>query len=175
VQAEIAITLGGRECIHDLEDLFAVLHEHQTAAAPTLAGMPARTTADTWPRRRAHYEEWLARPGAFVLVASRAERRVGYAVVSLTGGYQGWASSDRIGEVHDIAVLPTEQGQGIGSALMDRVEHELEQAGVREYRLNVIAANTSAVHFYERRGMTLISHVMLGRIDARTRSEPSQR
>ena len=45
---------------------------------------------------------------------------------------------------------------------MDALEEELADIGVTELRLTVIAANSAALGFYERRGMTLTTHVMLG-------------
>ena len=136
----------------------------QVQAAPTLAGMDARPESEAWPRRRKSYGEWLGKPGAFVLIAEREESPVGYALVSIGDGYQGWNSPERIADLHDIAVLPNQRGQGIGTALMDSVELELRAAGLLVYRLRVIARNTDALGFYERRGMTVVSHILLGQV-----------
>lgn len=159
------IRRGGPERIPDLEHLYATLHEHHASVAPTLAGMPVRTVVESWRRRRGLYESWLATPGAFVLVAERDDVPIGYAVVSLAGGFQSWASGDRIGDVHELVVVPEERGRGVGGALMDAVEEQLAAVGVGELRLKVIASNASALRFYARRGLTPISHVLLRRID----------
>ena len=50
---------------------------------------------------------------------------------------------------------------------MDAVEQELVRIGVSELRLLVIAPNAEAIRFYERRGLTTVSQVMLGRVDGR--------
>jgi ribosomal protein S18 acetylase RimI-like enzyme len=160
----VEIRRGGAELISQLEPLYSVLHEHHVSVAPTLAGMPARSAAESWRRRCALYESWLAVPGSFVLMAERDRAAVGYAVVSISDAFQSWASGDRVGDVYELAVVAAERGRGIGSALMDAVEAELVAAGIGEVRLRVIAANRDALRFYERRGLTPISHVLLGRV-----------
>lgn len=157
---------AGPERIADLEPLYTALHEHHVAVAPTLARMEARTSEESWRGRRTKYEQWLGTPGAFVLIAERGGRPIGYALVSLSDGFQGWASGERLADVHDLAVLPKERGHRVGSALVDTIERELTAIGIREYRVNVIAPNVRATRFYERHGMTLASHVLVGQIGA---------
>jgi len=163
-QVQIRIAHGATEQLADLAPLYTALHRHHTALAPTLAGMPPRPVEEAWRLRLALYRRWLATPDAFVLVAEQERRSLGYALVSLTAGLQGWASGERIGEIHDLAVLPEVRGRGIGTALLDRVERELGRLGVREYRLLVLAANDAARRLYEARGMTAAFHSMVGRV-----------
>lgn len=153
--------LGGRERIADLELLYIELHEHHVAIAPQMAGLPPRTPADSWAGRRARYEEWLAAPGSFVLLAERGGAPVGYALVTTASGYQAWASGDRVGEVHDLVVAGAARGAGVGSALMDGVERQLAAQGIRELRLTVLHGNDDALRFYESRGMTYVTHALL--------------
>ncbi len=94
-------------------------------------------------------------------------RSVGYAVVSLGEGYDGWSSPECVGDLHDFAVHPDVRSRGVGTLLMDAVERELLAAEVEYCRLRVIARNVDAVRFYERRGMSVVSHIMLGRLDGR--------
>lgn len=115
--------------------------------------------------RRRKYETALADPDAFVLIAEAAERPVGYALVSLGEGPSGWDYGERVADIETLSVLPEARGEGIGSKLMDAVERELARLGVRAFRVLVIAANADALRFYERRGLTPISQVLLGRID----------
>jgi ribosomal protein S18 acetylase RimI-like enzyme len=126
--------------------------------------MRERTASESWERRRHSYVEWLSSAGAFLLVASRGERTLGFALVTFAGAYSGWESGERVAELKDIVVAPAARGQGIGSALLDRLEAELASVGVSEYRLNVIAANEDAIRLYRRRGMTHVTTVMLGRV-----------
>jgi GNAT superfamily N-acetyltransferase len=149
-----------------LEPLYRSLHDHQIAVAPELAHLPARKPEDAWRRRLLRYQDWMARPGAFVLLASRKEEPVGYAIASLAIGYQGWHSKDRVGELHDLVVTPDQRGKGIGSAILNRAEKELSTIGAREIRLSVIAANADAIRFYRERGMSEVSVVMLGETES---------
>lgn len=158
---EVRIVRAGRERIPDLEPLFGALHDHQVRVAPTLTNFENRSADEAWLRRRAKYEKWLGEPGAFVLLAEGGGRAVGYALVSLGGGYDSWHSPERIGDVHDLAVLPDARGRGIGMMLMDAVEDELRSVGVTHCRLRVIARNHDAIEFYERRGMSRVSTIFL--------------
>jgi GNAT superfamily N-acetyltransferase len=51
-----------------------------------------------------------------------------------------------------IYVTPDRWGDGIGTALLGRVERELEDRGVSTYELAVLAENEVGVSFYESRG-----------------------
>jgi ribosomal protein S18 acetylase RimI-like enzyme len=168
---EVRIVRAGPERIPDLEPLFGVLHEHQVRSAPRLTDFEARAADEAWQRRRSKYEKWLAEPGAFVLFAETSMRAVGFALVSIGTGYDGWYSPERIGDVHDLAVLPDARGRGVGTMLMDAVEDELRAGGVSHCRLRVIARNTDAIQFYERRGMSRVSTIFLQRIDRTSEGE----
>lgn len=169
--AGIRIVRAGGERIGDLESLYATLHRHHTAVAPSLGGMAPRSVGEAWVRRRAQYETWLATPGAFILLAEREGKPVGYVVVSLSDGYQGWSSGERVADARELVVEPRERGRGVGTALLDEVERELGAIDVAELRLNVIASNTSALRFYSARGMKPITYVLLSRLDEQIVSE----
>jgi ribosomal protein S18 acetylase RimI-like enzyme len=159
-----AITrVEGTAQIDALAELYRHLHDAQTAAAPELGPLPARTADASWAHRRRAYEGWLAAPGAFVLYARDGATTLGYALVTFAGPYAGWVSGERVAELKDLSVLPEARGRGIGTRLMDALEAELERMGISEYRLNVIAANAQALRFYERRGLARVSAVFLGR------------
>ena len=49
---------------------------------------------------------------------------------------------------------------GIGAALMDAVDGELGRLGVDDLGLVVVAGNTEALRFYERRGLRAYAHRM---------------
>lgn len=154
----------GAEIIPRLEPLYITLQEHQRSVAPELGGMPARSVEDAWALRAQAYRGWLAEPGAFVLLAERNEEIIGYALVTVGGGYQGWISAQQIGEIIDVIVAPGERGNGIGGELLDAVEGHLVAAGVEHVRLRVLAANVDASRLYERRGMEVVSKILLRQI-----------
>ena len=145
--------------------MWCSLQEHHVALAPTLGGLPARSPADSWRIRRRKYAAALADADTFLLTAERAGELVGYALVTVTEGPVGLDYGERVAEVETLAVAGDARRQGVGSQLMDAVEHELRALGVRAFRVLVIAANTDARRFYEGRGLVPISHVLLGRVD----------
>jgi ribosomal protein S18 acetylase RimI-like enzyme len=160
----VAIVRGGPERIVDLEQLYAALYEQQCAVTPVLAGMDSRSFNEAWALRRASYQTWLGSPGSFVLIAERAGRPVGFAVVTPGDGYHGWNSGRQVADLYDLVVLPAERNRGIGSDLMDAVERVLAEEDVAEYRLRVLVANSDAIRFYERRGMAPAFSVLIGRV-----------
>jgi len=52
-----------------------------------------------------------------------------------------------------LSVAPNSRGGGIGTALMDAVDAELERRGVHSLEIAVMAGNDRARAFYERRGL----------------------
>lgn len=160
---EVSIVKTGGERLDELEPLYRALHVHHAEVAPELAGMGACDAAESWRRRRRRYGPWLAQPGSFVLLAERGERPIGYALVTVEEGYDGWGAGERLGEVRDLAVLPEERGAGVGRLLLERVTAELAAGGIERYRLMVLSANVDAVRLYERLGMRPVTLQMLGR------------
>lgn len=63
-----------------------------------------------------------------------------------------------------LAVLPARRGAGIGAALMDAVEEELHRLGIEDMWVAVVARNSDALRFYERRGLRTYMHRMHTRL-----------
>ena len=61
-------------------------------------------------------------------------------------GHRGW--------INYLAADPEVQGQGIGTALMERGETLLREAGCPKINLQVRATNTGVVEFYENLGFS---------------------
>ncbi len=104
------------------------------------------------------------------MIAERSGDVVGYALVSMGESPAGWEYGERLADVETLSVLPAMRGQGIGTLLMDALEDELVRLGIAEFRVLVIAANADALRFYEHRGLTPISQVLLGRTGESGRS-----
>jgi ribosomal protein S18 acetylase RimI-like enzyme len=121
--------------------------------------VPMRSYEDSWPRRKAAYLEWLAEPDAFVLVARRGERLVGYAVVGIQEGDETYTVGERQAEVYTLAVLPGERDTGVGTALVDEAERRLRAAGITGVFVGTMHGNDAALRFYERRGYTPFVHM----------------
>ena len=127
-----------------LAPLWESLRRHHVSIVPELAQQPP---ARSWEIRRALYDQVLSDSDAFALVAVQEGVDVGYALVALHDGPDDtWVTGDRIAEVETLAVIPEARGRGVGTALLDRVDAELDALGVRDLRIAV-------VRFYERRGL----------------------
>ena len=149
------IVRAGAERIPDLQPLWESLSRHHAEVAPELAVLgEVRAEADSWAVRRDLYEEWLKDPNAFVLIAESQGVPVGYAVVQVRGPEETWATGDRVAQLETLTVLPGHRGQGIGSALVERMHEELRRLGASHFVVSVIASNADAVRFYERLGLT---------------------
>jgi tRNA (guanine37-N1)-methyltransferase len=81
---------------------------------------------------------------SLLVVAQRRRRLVG----AVAAGFDG-----RRGTVHHLAVAPPERGNGIGSALLEEVEHRLRLVGCLRAHLRVPeSADPGLASFYEARG-----------------------
>jgi len=94
------------------------------------------------PWRRSFFGSDIVRPAGCSIVAESNGRVLGYAVA--------WGT----GEVHlaNLAVAPTERGQGIGHRLMDEVFAFGRSHNVVSIYLEVRQSNTIARQFYARLG-----------------------
>ena len=65
-----------------------------------------------------------------------------------------WLVVDEI-HINNVAILPERRGQGMGTALMQRVFEEARQLGARRATLEVRASNQGARRLYERLGFSV--------------------
>ena len=158
---DVAITRAGAEALDRLRPLWLALHHHHQA----VAGDALRPYVDddhSWAARRAMYAGFLAAPhGSFVLLAERAGAGAGpllaYAMVAITPVQETWVddtwrTGPLIAEIETLSVAPEARGQGLGGVLLDRIDAELEAAGVADVVVGAFAANQRALRLYERRG-----------------------
>jgi ribosomal protein S18 acetylase RimI-like enzyme len=160
------IVRGSIERVEELQAIYLDQHRHYATIAPDLAGHPPRSEQQSWDARRERYQQWLATPGAFLFIAQHEQAIIGYALVSLGPGMQAWETGPRIGDLHDLAVATGQRGHGVGTRLLEAVKAELAAQGITELRLNVTAANEQARRLYERHGLQVITHIMLGPINS---------
>ena len=125
----------------------------------------------SWSARRALYAGFLDH-GGFALLAERDGALIGYALVAVKTSAETelddtWRSGARVAEIETLSVAPAARGLGVGSALLDRVDAELEDAGIRDVLIAAFVTNTDAIRLYERRGFRAASLVMI-RLAART-------
>lgn len=125
-------------------------------------GTPRRGGSDAWRTRSPNTRRGLgaptarstrrgSKPGRVRPFAERARCPVGYALVTIGEGSQGWVAGEQVADVETLSVLPENRGRGVGSQLMDAVELEVVRLGISELRLLVVArtprrsASTGAV------------------------------
>ena len=70
---------------------------------------------------------------------------------------QGLRKSQWVGSIQNVGVVPAHRGFGLGRALMQKSLLGFHQLGARHVRLNVTAANETAVRLYESLGFRVKS------------------
>ena len=85
--------------LDSLAVLYRELHIHQLAGAPLLGDLTPRDPNEAWTLRRRRYERWLKQNGTFLLTATVQDRIVGFALVTVSPGYDGWRSGEWVGEL----------------------------------------------------------------------------
>jgi ribosomal protein S18 acetylase RimI-like enzyme len=135
--------------IDDLAPLWKALLDH-VAALPH-AIVPVRPSAESWDLER---EEMLValEGDAFALVARRDGVAVGYLFVVVEGPDPVWYTGDTHAELAHLSVAEAERGRGVGSALMDAMDAELERRGVEDVEIGVDTGNDVAARLYKSRG-----------------------
>jgi ribosomal protein S18 acetylase RimI-like enzyme len=164
----VTLERGGAELIGEIEPLWLALFDHHLAVGA--AGLRTVDRDQTWPRRRALYEQLLAAPDAFVVLARRDGTAAAYALVRIhEGADDTWATGERIAELESIAVVPAERGRGLGTLLLDAVDARLDELGIRDVMVAVLVGNDAAEALYRRRGWVPAMTKMLRLGDAPAR------
>jgi len=135
--------------IDELAPLWKALLDH-IAALPE-AIVPVRPSDESWVLERREMLEALAGE-AFALVARRAGEAVGYLFARIEGPDPVWYTGDTHAELAHLSVAEGERGNGVGGALMDAMDSELERRGVVDVEIGVDTGNDMAVRLYESRG-----------------------
>ena len=112
--------------------------------------------AASWRARRELYAGFLD-GGGFALLAEREGELIGYAMVAVTPVAETlmpdtWRTGELVAEIETLSVTPAARGEGVGSALLDRIDAELESAGVDDVMIGAFVTNADAIRLYERRG-----------------------
>jgi ribosomal protein S18 acetylase RimI-like enzyme len=149
------IVKGSASDLDSLEPLWVAVHRAHVASMPELA--PYVSDAETWAERRVLYEAVFAKPGTVLLLAFDGDALIGYALshvlpLAETWIADTWRTGPRIAEVESLSVLPEYRGRGIGTALMDALDREIEALGVDDVIVGALAGNEDALRLYRRRG-----------------------
>jgi len=152
---EVTITRAGAEALDRLRPLWLELHHHHQAVGGPALG-PYVGDDESWSARRVLYAEFLAGDG-FAVLAERGGELIGYAMVAVKTSAETelddtWRAGKRVADIETLSVAPSARGQGIGSALLDRVDAELEAEGIHDVLIAAFVTNLDAIRLYERRG-----------------------
>ena len=142
-----------------LAPLWKALLDHISELPDAL--VPIRPFEQSWPLERADVLKALE-GDAFVLVARRGGAVVGYAFVEVEGPDPVWYTGDSHAVLAALSVADGERGAGVGTALFDAVDAELERRGVEDVEIGVDTANRDAMRFYEERGYRHDFHIFYG-------------
>ena len=110
--------------------------------------------APSWNRPETDIRRKLNTQRDLFLVATIGSKLVGTAMAGFDG-HRGW--------VYYVAVRPKHRRQGIGTALMERVERGLAGLGCPKLNLQVRANNEQVVSFYKRLGYAVEARVSMGK------------
>ena len=88
-------------------------------------------------------------PGAVALLAWEGDEAIG--VATAFAGFSTFAAKPLL-SVHDLAVLPTHRGRGIGQALLGALEQIARERGCCKMTLEVLSNNLRAQASYRRFG-----------------------
>ena len=113
--------------------------------------VPVRPSDESWELERKEMLRELAGE-AFVLVARKEGRVIGYAFVCVEGPDPVWYTGDKHALLATLCVDAAERGNGTGAALMDAVDAELDRRGIEDVEIGVDSGNEVATHLYESRG-----------------------
>ena len=145
----IIIDRLGAAGIDEVAPLWKALLDHVAALPNSI--VPVRPSDESWALERKVMLKALA-GDAFALVARRDGTAVGYLFVRIEGPDPVWYTGDTHAELAHLSVAEGERGNGVGSALMDAMDAELERRGVEDVEIGVDTGNDMAVRLYEGRG-----------------------
>jgi ribosomal protein S18 acetylase RimI-like enzyme len=123
--------------------------------------VPVRPSDESWDLERKEMLGALAGE-AFVLVARREGRVLGYAFVCIEGPDPVWYTGDKHALLATLCVDEAERGDGVGAALMDAVDAELDRRGIEDVEIGVDTGNEIATRLYESRGYRADFRILYG-------------
>lgn len=160
-RVELTIEEIGPTAIDRAREPMIVLHQHEIDVQSGLGSAAARNDDEFWEHYRGGFARWYA-DGGIALIALVDGRDVGFLFATERDGLFGYKSSERIGYVEDIAVLPELRGAGVGRALMDAVRERFRARGYSHFELSSVPGNEDARAFYRHLGLEPAAVLMIG-------------
>ena len=154
------------EDVDRVADLWKAMLAHHADIAG--GEWPVRAADESWTRRRATYDQWLANGNGMLLLAVAEDAPEsepdGYAAVQI---HPPGATFDlgQLGELDSLAVAPHARGTGIGTLLIDAARDALRRRGVVYWKVGVVEGNDGAMRLYEREGFRPFWRALVARIE----------
>jgi ribosomal protein S18 acetylase RimI-like enzyme len=153
------LELGTVADVEELRELWLELHHHHRAIAPSLPLLDDDELS--WRQRRAQYLGRLRAGNGFLALARRETAVLGYAFVFIEDGPDDtYPLGEHYAELYTLVIAGHARGHGLGSRLLDFVDHELARRNVHDLMVSVMSGNAGAVRLYERRGLKHAEIVM---------------
>jgi ribosomal protein S18 acetylase RimI-like enzyme len=93
-----------------------------------------------------------SRPQAFSILAWDGDTAVG--LVNCIEGYSTFAAKPLV-NVHDVAVLASHRGRGVGAAMLNLAEQMARERGACKMTLEVLSGNVGAARLYKNLGFAV--------------------
>lgn len=110
-----------------------------------------------WPQSTegiAYYRQKLTEPSSVVFIAEDISGRpVGYIIGCSVNKFR--YRKVKTGELENMYVAPQWRRQGVGKALIDRLQGWMKTRGIDRMYVSAYAKNEDAIHFYDRCGFDL--------------------
>ncbi len=150
----VSVERVGAEKVEGLESLWLSLHHHHQTVSSHLG--PWVNDNASWSVIRDLLSQ--SADQGLLFVARSNGKNVGFGSVAVYNTTEvpnwsdTWVVDEQIAETKFLVVAEDERDRGIGSALMDAVDHELATRNVRDHLIGALEPNRSAIGFYESHG-----------------------
>ncbi|MDQ2050403.1 GNAT family N-acetyltransferase [Natronolimnohabitans sp. A-GB9] len=128
--------------LDDRDEIRTVAHETWHDTYDELEPETIDETVDEWYGDE-RLEQSLSEPGTAFILAEKEDEIVGFT--------HGVVSGDE-GDVLRMAVHPDHQGEGIGTALHERLREDLQDFNMKRMQAIDLASNEGGQRFYEKQG-----------------------
>ena len=143
-----------RESLERIKPLWLDLHAHHRRVAPELG--PYVDDAKSWKHRHALYVEAMANGGSVFVAGKKTGSDLGYG--AWRPARMPWpaliSAKPRLAEIFSLSVRREHRGKGLGRALADRMDVEIEAAGFANRMVGVVPQNVASAAYYRRLGFT---------------------
>jgi ribosomal protein S18 acetylase RimI-like enzyme len=153
------------EEIELLRAVMLSMHQAERQVQPALGHARVRTDEDFWSLYASRFPAWFHNGDGFCIAARSPDGEIlGHVFGVVKEGDIGFDSGEQIGYIEDIAVIESQRGAGLGSALLDAARTRFAERGLRSFKLSTVPGNDDARRFYARHGMKPAAQLLIGEV-----------